>query len=160
MRTRGRWVAGLLVLASVAAACGGDDGDGGSGEDGGALELTVATEWPFPDPLWIPFLAAKDQGFYEDAGLDVTIQPPPDNSTTMRLLDGGDAQVGLSAITDVVFARGEDLGVVSVSNMTQTNNWGLFSLEDQPIDVASLAGETIGVYNDSWTAAMLPLMLE
>lgn len=161
MRARTRWVAGLLVLAAVAAACGGDGDDGGeNGGDGGLTQLTVATEWPFPDPLWIPFLAADDQGFYEDAGLDVTIQPPPDNSTTMRMLAGGQAQVGLSAITDVAFARNEDLGVVSVANMTTSNNWGLFSLEDEPIDVAALEGKTIGIYNDSWTAAMLPLMLE
>jgi putative hydroxymethylpyrimidine transport system substrate-binding protein len=158
MKARTRWIAMLLVLVATAAACGGD-GDEGDGDDG-PLALTVATEWPFPDPLWIPFLAAQDQGFYEEAGLDVTIQPPPDNSTTMRMLEGGQAQVGLSAITDVVFARGEDLGVVSVANMTQTNNWGLFSLDDQPIDIASLEGQTIGIYNDSWTAAMLPLMLE
>jgi putative hydroxymethylpyrimidine transport system substrate-binding protein len=158
MKARIRWGAALLVLVTVAAACG-DDGDGGGGEDG-RTELVIATEWPFPDPLWIPFLAAEDQGFYEEAGLDVTIQPPPDNSTTMRMLDGGQAQVGLSAITDVVFARGEDLGVVSVANMTQTNNWGLFSLDDEPIDVAALEGQTIGIYNDSWTAAMLPIMLE
>ncbi|MGZ8607227.1 MAG: ABC transporter substrate-binding protein [Actinomycetota bacterium] len=160
MRARTRWLAGLLVLATVAAGCG-DDGDGGSnGGDGELTQLTVATEWPFPDPLWIPFLAAEDRGFYEDAGLDVTIQPPPDNSTTMRMLAGGQAQVGLSAITDVVFARNEDLGVVSVANMTTSNNWGLFSLESEPIDIAALEGKTIGIYNDSWTAAMLPVMLE
>lgn len=162
MKARTRWCATLLVLAAVAAACGDDEGDDGAqgGGDGGITELTVATEWPFPDPLWIPFLAAQDQGFYEDAGLDVTILPPPDNSTTMRMLAADEAQVGLSAITDVVFARNEDLPVVSVANMTQTNNWGLFSLEDQPIDIAALEGQTIGIYNDSWTAAMLPLMLE
>jgi putative hydroxymethylpyrimidine transport system substrate-binding protein len=161
MRARTWWLAGLLVLVAVATACGdaGEDG-GANGGDGELTELTVATEWPYPDPLWIPFLAAEDQGFYEDAGLDVTIQAPPDNSTTMRLLASQRAQVGLSAITDVVFARGEDLPVVSVANMTVTNNWGLFSLENEPIDVAALEGETIGIYNDSWTAAMLPLMLE
>jgi putative hydroxymethylpyrimidine transport system substrate-binding protein len=158
MKGRTIWFAVLLVLVTVAAACS-DEGGGGGGEDG-LTGLTVATEWPFPDPLWIPFLAAQDQGFYEEAGLDVTVQPPPDNSTTMRMLDGGQAQVGLSAITDVVFARAEDLGVVSVANMTRSNNWGLFSLDDQPIDVSQLAGKTIGIYNDSWTAAMLPLMLE
>lgn len=151
MNARTRWCAGLLVLAAVGVAC---------GDDGEPTELTVATEWPFPDPLWIPFIAAEDQGFYEEAGLDVTIQPPPDNSTTMRMLAADEAQVGLSAITDVVFARNEDLPVVSVANMTQTNNWGLFSLEDQPIEIAALEGQTIGIYNDSWTAAMLPLMLE
>lgn len=155
---RARWLAALLPLALVAAACGGD-GDGG--EAGRELtRLTIVTEWSFPDPLWIPFLAAEDQGYYEEAGLDVTIQPPPDNSTTMKMLAGGQAQVGLSAITDVVFARGEDLPVVSVADMTVSNNWGLFALGDEPIDVSALAGKTIGIYNDSWTAAMLPLMLE
>ncbi|MGZ8635851.1 MAG: ABC transporter substrate-binding protein, partial [Actinomycetota bacterium] len=93
MRARTRWVAGLLVLAAVAAACGDGEDGGSNGGDGELTVLTVATEWPFPDPLWIPFLAAEDRGFYEDAGLDVTIQPPPDNSTTMRMLAGGQAQV-------------------------------------------------------------------
>lgn len=158
MRIHAWWLAGLLTLAMVTA-CGGDDGGGEAG-DGALTELTVATEWPFPDPLWIPFLAAEEQGFYEQARLDVTVQPPPDNSTTMRMLASGRAQVGLSAITDVVFARAEGLPVVSVANMSQSNNWGLFSLDERPIEVAELAGKTIGIYNDSWTAAMLPLVLE
>lgn len=159
MRIRTRWLAVVLALAAIAAACGDDDGGEPVG-DGALTELTVATEWPFPDPLWIPFLAAQDQGFYEQAGLDVTVQPPPDNSTTMRMLASGQAQVGLSAITDVVFARAEGLPVVSVANMSQSNNWGLFSLDERPIDISALGGKTIGIYNDSWTAAMLPLMLE
>lgn len=172
MRLRSTLAAGLLALALVAAACGNDEGGGDGGAATGAsgatsatggvatpTSLTIVTEWPYPDPLWIPFLAAEDQGYYADAGLDVTLQTPPDNSTTMKMLATGDAQVGLSATTDVVFARGEDLPVVSISNMTQSNNWGLFQLGDQPIDVASLAGKTIGIYNDSWTATMLPLVL-
>lgn len=172
MRLRSTLAAGLLAFAFVAAACGNDEGGGDGGTATGAsgptsatggaatpTSLTIVTEWPYPDPLWIPFLAAEDQGYYADAGLDVTLQTPPNNSTTMKMLAAGDAQVGLSATTDVVFARGEDLPVVSISNMTQSNNWGLFQLGDQPIDVASLAGKTIGIYNDSWTAAMLPLVL-
>jgi len=156
----------VLALALVAAACGGDDGGGGggSGSASGSVapstSITIVTEWSYPDPLWIPFLVAEDQGYYADAGLDVTVQQPPDNSTTMKMLALGDAQVGLSATTDVVFAKGEGLPVVSVSNMTQSNNWGLFQLGDQPIDVAALKGKTIGIYNDSWTAAMLPLVLK
>jgi len=156
----------VLALALVAAACGGDDGGGGggSGSASGSVapstSITIVTEWSYPDPLWIPFLVAEDQGYYADAGLDVTVQQPPDNSTTMKMLALGDAQVGLSATTDVVFAKGEGLPVVSVSNMTQSNNWGLFQLGDQPIDVAALKGKMIGIYNDSWTAAMLPLVLK
>ncbi len=162
-----RGLLGALTLALVAAACGGGGGGGGSTTEapstGGVApktSITIVTEWSYPDPLWIPFLAAEDQGYYADAGLDVTIQKPPDNSTTMKMLAGGDAQVGLSATTDVVFARGQDLPVVSVSNMTQSNNWGLFQLGTQPIDVAALKGKTIGIYNDSWTATMLPLVLK
>lgn len=164
MRLRSGLLVGVIALAMVAAACGGNDGNGGNtgngdGGDGGTTAVTIVTEWSYPDPLWIPFLVAKEQGYYADAGLDVTVQQPPDNSTTMKMLATGDAQVGLSAITDVVFAKGESLPVVSVSNMTQSNNWGLFQLGDQPIDVASLKGKTVGIYNDSWTAAMLPLVL-
>jgi putative hydroxymethylpyrimidine transport system substrate-binding protein len=154
---------GLLALALllVAAACGGED-EGVSGQtgEGGTTAITIVTEWSWPDPLWIPFLVADDQGYYADAGLDVTVQAPPDNSSTAKMLAAGEAQVGLSTTSDVVFAVGEGLPVVSVSNMTQSNNWGLFQLGGQPIDVAALKGKTVGIYNDSWTAAMLPLMLE
>lgn len=161
MRLRSGLLVGVIALAMVAAACGGNDGKTGNGDGGGGgtTAITIVTEWSYPDPLWIPFLVAKEQGYYAEAGLDVTVQQPPDNSTTMKMLATGDAQVGLSAITDVVFAKGEGLPVVSVSNMTQSNNWGLFQLGDQPIDVASLKGKTVGIYNDSWTAAMLPLVL-
>lgn len=160
MRMRTMCLGVLLALAMTVAACGEENGGGEPNGDDALTELTVATEWPFPDPLWIPFLAAQDQGFYEQAGLDVTVQPPPDNSTTMRILAEGQAHVGLSAITDVVFAKAEGLPIVSVANMSQSNNWGLFSLDDRPIEISALAGKKIGIYNDSWTAAMLPLMLE
>ena len=154
---------GLLALALmlVAVACGGED-EGVSGEtgEGGTTAITIVTEWSWPDPLWIPFLVADDQGYYADAALDVTVQAPPDNSSTAKMLAAGEAQVGLSTTSDVVFAVGEGLPVVSVSTMTQSNNWGLFQLGDQPIDIAALEGKTVGIYNDSWTAAMLPLMLE
>jgi putative hydroxymethylpyrimidine transport system substrate-binding protein len=163
MRLRGRLLIALVTVVALAAACG-DDGDGGTatggGEGGGQpTAVRIVTEWSYPDPLWIPFLVAEDQGYYEAAGLEVSIQAPPDNSTTMKMLAADQAQVGLSAITDVVFARGEDLPVVSVANMTVRNNWGLFALGEGPIDLGALAGKKIGIYNDSWTAAMLPLML-
>ena len=161
MRNWGRVLTALVVMSALATACG-DEGDGGgaTGGDGGApTSITIVTEWSYPDPLWIPFLAADDQGYYAEAGLEVTIQAPPDNSTTMKMLAADEAQVGLSAITDVVFAAGEGLPVVSVANMTVRNNWGLFALGEGPIDLGALAGKRIGIYNDSWTAAMLPLML-
>jgi len=167
MKLRSGLLMGSLAFALVAAACGGNDGgDGGTTGGGGSpsgaatTAITIVTEWSWPDPLWIPFLAADEQGYYADAGLDVTVQAPPDNSSTAKMLALGEAQVGLSTTSDVVFAVGEGLPVVSVSNMTQSNNWGLFQLGDQPIDVAALKGKTVGIYSDSWTAAMLPLMLE
>jgi putative hydroxymethylpyrimidine transport system substrate-binding protein len=162
MRLRSGLLVGSLAFVLVAAACGGDDGGngGGGGDGGGPTAITIVTEWSWPDPLWIPFLVADDQGYYADAGLDVTVQPPPDNSSTAKMLALDEAQVGLSTTSDVVFAVGEGLPVTSVSNMTQSNNWGLFQLGDKPIDVAALKGKTIGIYNDSWTAAMLPLVLE
>jgi ABC-type nitrate/sulfonate/bicarbonate transport system substrate-binding protein len=160
MRIRSGLVVGSLAFALVAAACGGDGGEGDDGgDDGGTTAITIVTEWSWPDPLWIPFLVADDQGYYADAGLDVTVQAPPDNSSTAKMLAAGEAQVGLSTTSDVVFAVGEGVPVVSVSNMTQSNNWGLFRLGGEPVDVAALGGTTIGIYNDSWTAAMLPLML-
>jgi putative hydroxymethylpyrimidine transport system substrate-binding protein len=162
MRTRIKLVAAVATVAMTAIACGGEEPATNPPADGSPqpTKLTLVTEWCCPDPLWVPFVVGVQEGVFADAGLDVKIQAPPDNSTTLKMLASGQGQIGLSAITDLVFAKKQGLPLVSIANYSTTNNWGLFQLGDKPIDIASLRGKKIGIYNDSWTAAMLPLMLK
>ena len=161
MRLRSTALAGLILAAVITAACAGSQTPGSQTPPPGQLTtVRMVTEWLVPDPLWVPFVTAVQKGYYKEAGLDVQIQLPPDNATTVKIVGTGKAEVGLSAITDVVFARKEGVPVISVANYSQTNNWGMFAQAGHPVDIGALKGKAVGVYNDSWTAAMLPVMLK
>jgi ABC-type nitrate/sulfonate/bicarbonate transport system substrate-binding protein len=144
----------LATVASLTAACGGGDE---SGKD--AATINLAADWISPDITWLPYVVAMDHGEFEDAGLKVKLIQPPDNSSSVKLLASGQADIAEATITDMVFAQQEELPVISVANESQTNNWGLFGKPGEKFDVASLKGKRIGVYDDSFTKALLPLML-
>jgi hypothetical protein len=51
-------------------------------------------DWVTADFELIPTAVAQAQGFYKDAGLDVSVLFPPDNSTTVRMLASGQGDIG------------------------------------------------------------------
>ena len=59
-----------------------------------------------------------------------------------------------------VFARAAGIPIVSIANYTQDNNWGLIANPGTTINLSSLRGESIGVFTDSWTKAMMPYVLQ
>jgi ABC-type nitrate/sulfonate/bicarbonate transport system substrate-binding protein len=148
----------------MAACSGGGGGSSNSGSSGSAAgaklaEVKMVPEWIAPDITWLPYVVGMDKGFYETAGIKTTIVRPPDNSTTVKMVATGGGDIGESSTSDVVFAAGQGLPVISIANYSQTNNWGLFGPNGAPFTVADLRGKRIGVFNDAWTRAMLPLVL-
>jgi ABC-type nitrate/sulfonate/bicarbonate transport system substrate-binding protein len=146
----------LAVVALLTTACG---GSGGASADG-RTTIKLAADWVSPDITWLPYVVTMDRGLYSDAKLDVQLIQPPDNSSSIKLLGTGQAQIAQATITDVVFAKQQNLPVVSIANESQTNNWGLFATGDKPVTVADLKGKQIGVFDDSFTKALLPLVLK
>ena len=63
-----------------------------------------------PDVQFAPFYVAQREGFYADAGLEVTIQhePAPD---VQRLVASGDAEFGVADATDVMIARTQEIPI-------------------------------------------------
>ena len=158
MRRRIRTVtAALLALATVGASSACGSGDANRQTADGLTKVNMIMEWPVADAFWTPFLVAKDKGYYKDAGLDVTITPPPTVADTMKFLGTAEADMAFTTTLDVLFARDQDAPVVATGSYGGSNNWGLIA--KAPFDLTQIKGKTVGIYNDAWSKAQLSMML-
>jgi len=110
-----------------------------------------------PDVQFAPFYVAQREGFYADAGLEVTIEhhQAPD---VQRLVADGQAEFGVADATDVMIARTADIPIRYVSTLYQSFPVALIGeAASVPTDPAGLAGMTIGTpgrFGSSWHALL------
>jgi putative hydroxymethylpyrimidine transport system substrate-binding protein len=123
-------------------------------------KIRMVQEWPVADAFWIPWVVAKQKGWYEQAGIDLQIIAPPTVADTVKYLGTGRAELGFTTILDVIFAKEQSAPIVSIGAYSQSNNWGLIGRQGETFTVASLKGKTVGIYNDAWTKAQLAIMLQ
>ncbi len=154
----------LLALVLVAAACGGDDDDtetggddagsedagsddGGSddgGEDGELIPVALQLQW-VPQSQFAGYFAARDLGFYEDAGLDVTILDGGLDIVPATVLDSGAADFAISWVPRGLVPRQEGLNITNIAQVFQRSGTLQVSLADAGItSVSDLAGSNVG----------------
>jgi NitT/TauT family transport system substrate-binding protein len=110
-----------------------------------------------PDVQFAPFYVGQQDGFYADAGLDVTIahKQAPD---VQRLVADGQAEFGVADATDVMIARTSGIPVVYVSTLYERFPVAIIGRTGAvPSDPAGLAGKTIGTpgkFGSSWHALL------
>ena len=75
-----------------------------------------------PDVQFAPFYVAQQEGFYADAGLEVTIEhrQAPD---VQRLVADGQAEFGVADATDVMIARSAGIPIRYVSTCSRLTAW-------------------------------------
>jgi NitT/TauT family transport system substrate-binding protein len=110
-----------------------------------------------PDVQFAPFYVAQQEGYYADAGLDVTIEhkQAPD---VQRLVASGEAEFGVADATDVMIARTSGIPIRYASTLYQSFPVALIGEEGSvPEEPAGLAGLTIGTpgpFGSSWHALL------
>jgi NitT/TauT family transport system substrate-binding protein len=110
-----------------------------------------------PDVQFAPFYVAQQEGYYADAGLDVTIEhkQAPD---VQRLVASGEAEFGVADATDVMIARTSGIPIRYASTLYQSFPVALIGEEGSvPAEPAGLAGLTIGTpgpFGSSWHALL------
>jgi ABC-type nitrate/sulfonate/bicarbonate transport system substrate-binding protein len=127
IRGASRLVLAALLLTGLvfALSCGGNDGNGGESR------LRVQLDWT-PNTNHIGIYVALANGWYQEAGIDVQIQPYTDiNPDT--IVANGRADIGISFPANVVFSRAAGLELVSVAAVLQRN----------PTELAVLASSNI-----------------
>jgi NitT/TauT family transport system substrate-binding protein len=149
-RARWFWLATVLVAALVAAVgCGGDDGEeaGGTGTEAAELQpVTVQLKW-VTQAQFAGYYAAKDQGYYEDEGLDVTIRPGGPDIVPEQVVLGGQAEFGLNWLDNTLATRDQGGDIINIAQVYTRSGMTEITWKDSGIDdITKLEGKKVGVW--------------
>jgi NitT/TauT family transport system substrate-binding protein len=129
-----RWMAGAAVAGLLAA--------GAVRAEDVTLQLKWVTQAQFAG-----YYVAKDKGFYDEEGLDVTINPGGPDVAPAQVIAGGGADVVIDWMPSALAAREKGLPLVNIAQpfkssgmeLTCRNDSGVTSVDDFP-------GHTLGVW--------------
>lgn len=138
----------IIVLATlftlfIITACTSDD----SKEESDLESIDFILDW-VPNTNHTGLYVALEKGYFEEAGLDVTIRRPPEGSGT-ELVGTGGAEFGID-FQDTIAARFEKgLPVTAVAAIIDHNTSGIVSHPDAQIKSAKdMAGKSYGTWNE------------
>jgi NitT/TauT family transport system substrate-binding protein len=147
-----RKVAALMAAPLLlAVACGGSDGENTGGDAGGG-ELDRVTVGVIPIVDVAPIYLGADQGFFEEQGIDLTLEAAQGGAAVVPGVVSGDYQFGFSNVTSLLVAAQEGLPLQVVANgVASTGEEGadfgavVTSPDSGITDAAGLAGKRIAV---------------
>lgn len=124
-------------------------------------EVTFVLDWT-PNTNHTGVYVAKAKGYFEEAGLQVTIIQPPEDGAAM-LVAGGGAQFGVDFQDSLApaFASEEKLPVTAVAAVIQHNTSGLISLKENGIDTPKkMEGFSYATWNLETEQAIIKYIME
>lgn len=131
-----------LILSVIFAGCSSPGQDTKEQNGQNLTEITLILDYT-PNTNHTGLYAAKNLGYYEDQGLDVTIIEPDD--TAAALVAAGRGQFGVSYQEDVTYAltSKDPLPIKTIAAIVQHNTSGFVSLKDAGISSpADFVGKT------------------
>ncbi|MGY1637683.1 ABC transporter substrate-binding protein [Geodermatophilus sp. SYSU D00742] len=120
-----KWVPLLAASTLVLAACGGgdDEASGGSG-GGGNGELREVTAGLLPVAVTGALQAGIEQGFFEDRGIDLTIETGQGGAALLPAVASGQMEFATSNPVSLLQARDQGLDVRVIAHWTSTHAEG------------------------------------
>jgi putative hydroxymethylpyrimidine transport system substrate-binding protein len=94
--------------------------------------VTLALEW-FLNPDHLPFVVAKEQGFFRNEGLDLSIVVPTLPEESLELVARGKADFGVGEQTNLIKARDQGWPLVSIGPLLVHTVVCLMYLKGGPI---------------------------
>jgi len=116
-----------ILFVLFLAGCGSDRQAPSGGE-----EFRIILDF-LPNPLHIGIFHAQAEGWYEEAGLDLTIDQPTSTSDTLRLMSAGRADLGLVPMIDFLAAHQGGEEIVMVASVVQSPLAALHGLKESGI---------------------------
>lgn len=146
----------LIALSAGLAACGEKSEDGTSA---GAEPLSLTLDF-YPNPDHAGIYMAQKLGYFDDAGLDVSIETPSDPAAPIKQVAAGRSDLAISYEPEVLLAREQGLDVIAVGALVDRPLTSLIWLSKSGIGgVAGLRGKTIATagipYQDAYLKTIL-----
>lgn len=111
-----------------------------------AEEVTLQLKW-VTQGQFAGYYVAKDKGFYEDAGLDVTIKPGGPDIAPPQVIAGGGADVIIDWMPSALASREKGVPLVNIAQIFKSSGMMLTCRKDSGItSPADFKGRTLGVW--------------
>lgn len=98
----------------------------------GLTKVKQVVGW-FPQPEHGGQFAALKKGFYEEAGLDMTIEPGGPQISPVQIVASGQADFSMATGDNLVLARSQGIPVVAIAAIFQKSPLSLLTHADNPI---------------------------
>jgi NitT/TauT family transport system substrate-binding protein len=109
-------------------------------------KIRLQLQW-FPQAQFAGYFAAKDQGFYSDEGLDVTILPGAVEIVPATVVAGGQAEFGISWVPRMLAPRESGADPVVIGQVFQRSPTLQVSFKDKNITKPEdLKGKKVGAW--------------
>lgn len=175
MRIKKLTAIAVMMTALVLTACGGNkDNPPATGENKESevssdtaeksaenKDITLVLDWT-PNTNHTGIYVAKEKGYFEEAGLNVTVVQPPDSGAT-DMVASGQAQFGIEFQDTMAPALASDnpLPITAIAAVLQHNTSGLVSLKEKGIDsFGKLAGHSYATWDSPTEQAILKTLVE
>jgi putative hydroxymethylpyrimidine transport system substrate-binding protein len=145
----------FLALTIALAACGAKSEEGGSEREAFSLTLDF-----YPNPDHAGIYMAQKLGYFEEAGLDVSIEAPSDPAAPVKQVAAGRTDLAISYEPEVALAREQGLDVVAVGALVNRPLTSLIWLKESGIKgVGDLKGKTVATAGIPYQDAFLKTIL-
>jgi putative hydroxymethylpyrimidine transport system substrate-binding protein len=145
----------LLALALGLAACGEKSEDGTTT----AQPLSLTLDF-YPNADHAGIYMAQKLGYFEEAGLDVSIDTPSDPAAPLKLVAAGQSDLAISYEPEVALAHEQGLDLVAIGALVNRPLTSLIWLGKSGIKgVGDLEGKTVATAGIPYQAAFLKTIL-
>ena len=139
-------VLSVVVAATAIAATVLSTTAGASPKTTKATKVTLQLKW-VTQAQFAGYYAAKDQGYYDKAGLDVNLKVGGPNITPEQVVIGGGADIGLDWLPNLFATREKGGKIVSVAQVFPRSGMTEITWKSSGINtIKKMAGKTVGVW--------------
>lgn len=110
-----------------------------------AQQITFSPQWT-PQSQFAGYYAAFENGYYEDAGLDVSIMHPTTSYSSMSMLKDGTSDIITCELIQAMMTADDDIKYVNLLQTTQHSTLVLISRAGAVKRLSDLAGCRIGTW--------------
>ncbi len=126
----------------------------------GLEDLTIMLDW-YPNAVHAGLYYAKEKGFFEEEGLNVTIEMPAETNDPLKLAAIGKVDLAISYQTQVALSRSEDIPVVSLATLVRHSLDGIMYKKDSEISSPKdLEDKTVGYSSSEISRAVVETMVQ